>query len=137
MKAIAEMARVTRAAGRIVIVDVVSAEDPEASALHNALEVLRDPSHIRMLPKTELLACLRETGVEVQTIAMWNNRREFDEWLRITNAPERTPSLRAVMRALAKAGVPAGINLHLEGDTIVFEHCSLLITAVKHTMEAV
>jgi ubiquinone/menaquinone biosynthesis C-methylase UbiE len=135
--ALAEMARVTRAAGRIVLVDVVSSEDPEASAVHNALEVLRDPSHIRMLPKTEILASLQEAGLEVQTTAMWTNRREFDEWLRITNAPERTPPLYAVMRALAKAGVPAGINLHLDGDAIVFEHRSLLIAAVKRNPAAV
>lgn len=129
--ALAEMARVTRATGRIVIVDVVSSEDPEESAVHNALEVLRDPSHIRMLPTNELLASLQEAGLEAQSTAMWTNRREFEEWLRITNAPERGAPLRAVMGALAKAGVVAGINLHLDGDTIVFEHRSLLITAVK------
>jgi len=128
---LAEMARVTRATGRIVIVDVVSSEDPEESALHNALEVLRDPSHIRMLPTNELLASLQEAGLKAQTTAMWTNRREFDEWLRITNAPERASPLRAVMGALAKAGVAAGVNLHHDGDTLVFDHRTLLITAVK------
>ncbi len=135
--ALAEMARVTRSAGRIVIVDVVSSEDPEESALHNALEVLRDPSHIRMLPKNEILASLQEAGLKLQATVMWTNRREFDEWLRITNAPERATPLRAVMSALAKGGASAGINLHLDGNTLVFEHCSLLIVALKHTMQAV
>ena len=39
------------------------------------------------------------------------------------------------MSALAKAGVQAGINLHLEGDTVVFEHHSLLIMATKRPTE--
>jgi len=127
----AEMARVTRTAGRIVIVDVVSSEEPEASALHNALEVLRDPSHVRMLPQTELLALLGDAKLAVQSVVKWTHQREFDEWLQIANAPERIAPLRAVMTALAQAGVQAGINLHVEGDRVMFDHTTLLITAEK------
>ncbi|MFQ6111383.1 MAG: class I SAM-dependent methyltransferase, partial [Nitrospinota bacterium] len=42
--AISEMARVTKHKGRVVIADIVSSEDNDEAALHNALEVLRDPS---------------------------------------------------------------------------------------------
>src|SRR6185503_684389 len=49
-----EMARVVRAGGRVITVDVQSAEAPDEAALHNALEILRDPSHVRMLPGSEL-----------------------------------------------------------------------------------
>ena len=129
--ALAEMSRVTRASGRLVIVDVVASEEPEDSALHNALEVLRDPSHMRMLPQSEILTHLQDSGLEVRATEVWTNRREFDEWLQITNATDRIAPLRAVMTALAKAGVRAGMNLHLEGDTVVFEHRSLLIVAEK------
>jgi ubiquinone/menaquinone biosynthesis C-methylase UbiE len=134
--ALAEMARVIRTSGRLVIVDVVSSEEPEESGLHNALEVLRDPSHTRMLPKSEILAHLREAGLEARTTMAWTNTREFDEWLRITNAPERMAPLHTVMTALAKAGIHAGINLHLNGDTIVFEHKSQLIVAEKPHKQA-
>ncbi len=129
--ALAEMARVLHDAGRLVIVDVVSSEEPEESSLHNALEVLRDPSHIRMLPQSEIGAMLREVGLDMAPPVMWTNRREFDEWLRITNAPERIAPLYAVMSALAKSGVRAGIDLRLEDEQVVFEHRSLLITATK------
>jgi hypothetical protein len=61
----------------------------------------------------------------------WTNEREFTEWLRITNAPEREAALRPVMSALAKAGVQAGINLRHEGDSVWFDHHTLLLTAVK------
>ncbi|MGQ4810574.1 putative methyltransferase YcgJ [Candidatus Entotheonellaceae bacterium PAL068K] len=132
---LAELARVTRESGRLVIVDVVSSEVPEESSLHNALEVLRDPSHVRMLPQSELLSLLHEVGLSVQSCVAWTNRRGFDEWLQITNAPERIAPLQAVMVALAKAGVQAGINLHLEGNTVVFEHHSLLIMATKRPTE--
>jgi ubiquinone/menaquinone biosynthesis C-methylase UbiE len=43
-----EMARVVRVGGRVITVDVQSAETADEAALHNALEILRDPSHVRM-----------------------------------------------------------------------------------------
>jgi len=129
--ALSEMARVLRPSGRMVILDVMSSEDTEESALHNALEILRDPSHIRMLAKSELLAHLRSAGLEAHSIVEWTNQRELGEWLKITNAPERAGPLRAIMTALAKAGVCAGINLRLERDTLRFEHHPLLVVAQK------
>ncbi len=129
--ALGEMARVLRPSGRVVIVDVMSAENPEDSALHNALEILRDPSHVRMLAKSELFAHLQDAGLEVQTVAEWINHREFGEWLKIANAPERVAPLRVIMSALAKAGVHAGIELRLEGGNLLFEHHPLLVVAVK------
>lgn len=129
--ALAEMVRVLRPDGRVVILDVMSAEDAEASALHNALEYLRDPSHVRMLPKSELYQRLGEAGLEVASEAGWTNHREFGEWMKIVNAPERTASLRTVMTALARAGIGAGIELRLESGRILFEHSPLLVVARK------
>lgn len=126
-----EMARVTKPSGRLVIVDVISSEDAEAAALHNALETLRDPSHVRMLPQSETLHHLTKAGIEIQSTLTWTNHREFDEWLRITNAPERIAPLRVVMQTLAKAGIEAGINLQPDGATVVFEHSALLIVGIK------
>jgi len=129
--ALTEMARVLRADGRAVILDVISAEDAEASALHNALENVRDPSHVRMLSRSELYAQLGEAGLEVARAAGWTNHREFEEWLKIVNAPERAQSLRAIMTALAQAGIDAGIGLRLEAGRIRFEHSPLLVVARK------
>lgn len=113
------------------VLDVASAEDPYAAAVHNALEILRDPSHVRMLSTTELRAAFEEAGLEVASTAGWINHREFDEWLKIVNAPERVEMLRPIMTALAKAGVDAGIKLRLAGGQILFEHTPQLTVARK------
>ena len=131
MVALTEMARVTRTLGRLALVDVVTSENSEEATLHNALEVLRDPSHRRMLPRSELLAQVQQVGFTVQTVETWTLRRKFDEWLRITNAPERAAPLWAVMTALAKAGIRAGIDLHLEGETLLFTHTFVFVIAEK------
>lgn len=128
---IAEMARVTQPSGHLVIVDVVASENAEEATLHNALETIRDPSHARMLPQREILYHLEEAGIEIETTLAWTHQREFDEWLQITNAPERIAPLRVIMNTLASAGIMAGINLHLEAGKIVFEHHSRLIVGMK------
>lgn len=129
--ALSEMARVLRTSGRAIIVDATSSEDPDESALHNALEMLRDPSHVRMLPKSELLAALPDAGLDAKTIVEWVNPQELDEWLKVANAPERARPLRALMTALVNAGLRAGINLRLESGRLLFEHHRLFVVAEK------
>ena len=129
--ALREMVRVLRSPGRAVIMDTTSSEEPEESAVHNALEVLRDPSHVRMLPKSELLAHIEASGLEVKAATGWTNHQEVDAWLKTANAPERGRPVRTIMMALAKAGVGAGIDLRLEGDRLMFDHHPLLVVAEK------
>ncbi len=46
-RGIAEIARVLKPGGVFLLADVVSPEDPTADTYLNAIEVLRDPSHVR------------------------------------------------------------------------------------------
>lgn len=129
--ALGEMTRVCRADGRIIIVDVTTSEQAEDAALHNALETLRDPSHVRMLPQSELHRAVGQAGLTVAQCIEWTNPREFEEWLAITNAPERVRPLRVVMTALAQKGAAAGIGLRCDGGIIRFDHTAVLVVAVK------
>ena len=126
-----EIFRVTRQNGKVVVADVVSSENDEEAALHNALETLRDPSHVRMLPARELRGLLESTGFRITSQVTWEKKRNYNEWIRITNAPERVKPLYTVMVTLARAGIQAGINLHLDGTTVVFIHNYLMVTAKK------
>jgi ubiquinone/menaquinone biosynthesis C-methylase UbiE len=128
---ISEMARVLRPGGRLVVADVISSEDPEESALHNAVEVLRDPSHVRMLPASELLALLASADLEVVGQTTWDMPREFEEWAQIVDDPVRVAPVRTIARTLAKAGLHAGIGLSLADGKIVFFHRWLLVVARK------
>lgn len=129
--AVREMARVVRRGGRVITVDVMSAEAPADGALHNALEIIRDPSHVRMLARTELHRVLGDAGLHVDNCVTWVNHREFDEWMKIVSAPERIAPLKIVMAALARAGVHAGTNLRMDGERILFEHTAGLTVAHK------
>ena len=113
-----------RAAGKVVGCDIT----PE---MLEKTRALRDPSHVRMLPKSELHQLLAQAGLAVESCLEWTNHREFDELLKITSAPERVSPLRVVMTAFARRGATAGINLRLEGETILFEHRAAPTVAMK------
>ncbi len=129
--ALSEMVRVLQPDGRIVIADIVSSQVPEESELHNALEILRDPSHVRMIPYTELKHLIRSAGLVMKTEDNWIREREFTEWMQITGAPERLGPLYIVMRELAQAGIRAGIDLQINGTTVVFKHRWILIAVER------
>jgi SAM-dependent methyltransferase len=130
-RAVNEMFRVLRGGGTAVIVDVVSSEDAGESNLQNAIERLRDPSHVRMLPASELDACMTRAGFRDIEHAAWEKRREFEEWMGIVNDPTRTEPLRIVVRALAEAGCTAGMGLSTQNGQIVFFHRWRLLRATK------
>jgi ubiquinone/menaquinone biosynthesis C-methylase UbiE len=126
-----EMMRVLRKGGLVVVADIVSSKIQAEAELHNALETLRDPSHIRALSEPELEATLNRSGLKTAAKDVWVNEREFSEWIKITNAPEREKPLLMIMKTLAEAGITAGINLWVDGGVVKFDHRWVLITAEK------
>ncbi len=123
--------RSLRPGGRFVIADVLVSDNPEEAMLQNAIENLRDPSHVRMFPAEELDRLVNNAGFRILDTSTWDKAREFEEWMGIANDPRRTQSLRTVARALAAEGRSAGMGLSLKDDTLVFFHRWRLITGEK------
>lgn len=126
---LSEARRVLKPKGRLIAADVLSSEDAEESALHNALEQLRDPTHVRMLDREELLGSIRSAGFEVLSQETWKQDRTFSDWAQIVADPGRTDPLRRVMRAFARSGPKAGIELREKSGEIHFVHTWLLVAA--------
>jgi SAM-dependent methyltransferase len=130
-RAFNEMFRVLRPGGTAVILDVISSENVEQSRLHNAIERLRDPSHVRMLSASELDAAAGRAGFGGLQAASWDMNRELEEWLAIVSDPDRVEPIRTVIWALARAGCSAGIGLAVKGGEVAFIHRWRLLKAHK------
>jgi SAM-dependent methyltransferase len=64
---LAEMVRVSKAGGRVAVMDVFTSS-PEQAEAYNRVERLRDPSHVRALSLEELTGLVHDAGlVEVKT----------------------------------------------------------------------
>jgi len=67
---LAEMARVTRPGGRVVVVDVYTSSVEQAEAYNN-VERLRDPSHVRALSLEELTTLFKTNRLEDVTTRLY------------------------------------------------------------------
>lgn len=126
-----ELHRVLRPGGCLVVGDIVCSPDPEEAALHNALETLRDPSHVRLLPARELEDELASAGFRINRRETWDNPKSFDEWAALVAEGRAMQPVRRVMEALARAGVGAGFDLRLEAGELRFTHRWLFLQASK------
>lgn len=126
---LAEIHRVLRPQGRLIVVDIISSANREESQLHNALERLRDPSHVHMFTQLDLLSHLQSGMFNAVATETWGQRRTFSEWARIVSVPGRTDPLCTVVRTLCRAGIHAGIDLQESDEDISFTHTWLLVTA--------
>jgi len=83
-----ETARVLRPSGRFVLEDSLAPDDAEIAAFLHALELRRDPTHVRSLTRGEWLSGLGAAGLTVTQETVYRKRHDFDLWLRRTGLEE-------------------------------------------------
>jgi hypothetical protein len=78
---VAELARVTRLGGRILVVDQLAPIDPLAAFELNAFERTRDPSHTRTLADVDLRHLFESNGLVLVRAEYEREERELDPYL--------------------------------------------------------
>lgn len=109
-----EWARVLKPGGSLLLVDVVSPDDPATDTILNAAEVLRDPSHVRDHTVAQWHAILEAAGFISEEIGQWPLRLQFASW----TERMRTPDPAAAQIRFLFAGAPASVRdaLQIEDD---------------------
>ncbi len=100
LQALREMTRVLRHGGTVLIEDLFASEHPDRAAYHDRWEILRDPSHVRAIPLSELLQLFRNAGLEIECVTTHDDLTpEVERWLATTQTP---PDRAAEVRRLLK-----------------------------------
>jgi ubiquinone/menaquinone biosynthesis C-methylase UbiE len=119
--AIAEMVRVLRPGGRLVVKDLVASNDPAEAACQDHVEQLRDPSHLQMPPRGAVRTWLRAHGLEVDTVAEREVDRPVEQWLQqAVTDPEAAALVREAFETEIAGGKPTGLGPHHVDDELWF-----------------
>jgi ubiquinone/menaquinone biosynthesis C-methylase UbiE len=79
--AVAELARVTRPGGRLLVVDQIAPVDPLAAIELNRFERARDPSHARVLADVDLRGLFESNSLVLVEVEFEREPRDLDAYL--------------------------------------------------------
>jgi ubiquinone/menaquinone biosynthesis C-methylase UbiE len=97
-----EARRVLKRPGRAVFIDVIAPSDRVLDTHIQAVEVLRDPSHVRNYTMAEWVAALSRSGFSVERMNARKLRMDFPVWIARTRATlEHAGAIRSL-----QAGAP-------------------------------
>jgi ubiquinone/menaquinone biosynthesis C-methylase UbiE len=127
--ALREMARVCTARGKVVVID--SAPDRDRADAFNAMELVRDPSHVRAMPLAELEDLYRRAGLHEPRTTGYRLEGELEGLItRSFPKPGDDETLRRLFRASID-GDTLGIGARLDGETIRFGYPVAVLVAEK------
>jgi len=98
---VAELVRVTRLGGKIVVEDQIAPTDPLAALDVDRFERARDPSHTRLLPDVDLRSLFEANGLVLETRRYRTERRLLDSYLELAGC---TGEAREQAAALSPGG---------------------------------
>ncbi|MDR2012678.1 MAG: class I SAM-dependent methyltransferase [Rhodanobacter sp.] len=95
--ALAEVYRVLKPAGKLKFIDIAGIDDPLCDTHIQAIELLRDGSHIRDYRADEWLEMLDAAGFSGTVTQRWRIAIDFDTWVaRMRTPPERISAIRSL-----------------------------------------
>ena len=107
---VAELARVTRSRGRVLVIDQIAPVDPVAAVELNNFERTRDPSHTRTLADVDLRGLFESNGLVLVRAKYERESRDVDAYLDLAGCEGEE---RERARTLAPPGYAADLGWYL------------------------
>jgi SAM-dependent methyltransferase len=122
---LAQAARVTKPGGQVVVIDTIAPDSPKADSFLQAVELLRDPSHVRDYRQAEWQAAARACGLRVLRATVRKLPLGFDAWIaRMATPPNAAAAIRALQAAMPgeiQAQFQVGPDGSFAIDTLMLE----------------
>jgi ubiquinone/menaquinone biosynthesis C-methylase UbiE len=110
--------------GQLLIVDVVSFDDPVIDTHLQAIELLRDPSHVRDHTAGQWMTMLAVAGFQAEVDFTWNLHIEFSAWVQRMLTPP--PAVAMIRSLLDHAPAEVRYALQVKPDSSFTLRCALL-----------
>ncbi len=128
---LAEMRRVCRTGGRVVVADLMASADPVKAEAFHRMEMLRDPSHVRALTLDDLRALYRTAGLGVPAETYWRMDIDVDGLMeRSFPKPGTEPLIRRMFED-AVADDALGLDTRYHRGRLRFTYSNVILTAVR------
>ncbi|ASV96848.1 class I SAM-dependent methyltransferase [Paraburkholderia aromaticivorans] len=108
--ALAEVRRVLKPGGKVLFIDIAGSDHPLLDTHIQAIELLRDASHIRDYRADEWLALFAAAGLQASIRERWRIDIEFSSWV----ARMRTPEPRVVAIRSMWASAPDEVRHYFD-----------------------
>jgi ubiquinone/menaquinone biosynthesis C-methylase UbiE len=114
--ALAEMRRVVKPDGFILLIDFLGDEDPLLDTHLQSIELLRDTSHVRDRSISEWQALLHQAGFDALEHSTWDTHIEFTSWVQRMRTPEALVTAIRMLQTGAPAEVQRALRIEADGS---------------------
>ena len=130
-----EMVRVLKPGGKLVLIDMEAAAE-DLRITEDAIETLRDSSHVRNLSKAEIVGLFTENGLAVTLCESTPIPVSLTAWMELTKTPEQVrQEIVGRMRTELDGGPQTGFAPYQTKDGIFFRQRWLLTVGEKSNGE--
>lgn len=119
---LAEMKRVTKSGGRVIVIDMVASADAAKAANQNAMERLCDPTHVQALSETAFHHLFADAGLTLKDTRYGETAYSLEAWLTHGGPVE---SSAAKIRGIFEEAINCdtlGLRVWRENGEIHFAH---------------